>query len=171
MSGVGKRHALPAGLAGEVEVQLRRLGGGQPGVLAALVAAWPSAVGPAVAANAWPARLGRDGAVVVHASSSAWAFELTQLAAEVLDRLGKAAPPRIVFVVGPVPAPGVESVPEACRSRPRPSPADRSRAAEMAREIGPPALREAVARAAAASLAARRTPEVTADRSGTLEET
>ena len=33
-----------------------------------LVAAWPDAVGETVAANAWPARLARDGTLHVHAA-------------------------------------------------------------------------------------------------------
>ena len=56
----------------------------------AIVAAWPAAVGEEVARNSWPARISRDGVLHVNTSSSAWAFELTQLAAVVLEQLAGA---------------------------------------------------------------------------------
>src|SRR3712207_8602350 len=40
------------------------------------------------------ARVARDGTVHVHTSSSAWAFELTQLEGRVREALADAAPPR-----------------------------------------------------------------------------
>src|SRR5439155_21214632 len=64
-------------LGPEVRRELGRFGP-QAG-LGKLVAAWPAAVGAQIAANAWPARFRRDGILVVHTSSSAWAFELAQL--------------------------------------------------------------------------------------------
>jgi hypothetical protein len=86
--------------------------------MADLVAAWPGAVGETVAANAWPARIARDGTLHVATSSSAWAFELTQLAAEVAARLrealGNDAPARLRFAPGPLPelpVPGPSSAP------------------------------------------------------------
>jgi len=63
---------------------------GTAGAMADVVEAWPAAVGEAVAANAWPARLARDGTLHVAASSSAWAFELGQLEREIVTRLGEA---------------------------------------------------------------------------------
>ena len=42
-----------------------------------------------VAANAWPARIARDGTLHVNTSSSAWAFELGQLAPTILERLSE----------------------------------------------------------------------------------
>ena len=77
------------GLDGEIRKVLARFGpqAGMPEVLAA----WPEAVGPMVAANAWPARIARDGTLHANTSSSAWAFELGQLAPEILDAaLGEA---------------------------------------------------------------------------------
>ncbi len=55
-----------------------------------VLAAWPDAVGPMVAANAWPARIARDGTLHVNTSSSTWAFELGQLAPTILARLHEA---------------------------------------------------------------------------------
>lgn len=122
--------------------------------MADLVAVWPAAVGDAVAANAWPARLSRDGTLVVHASSSAWAFELTQLEDAVRERLGALAPPALRFVVGPIPAPGGrDPVPSSQQVVPTPGEEERAQAAAIACEIEHPELREAVARAIATSLA------------------
>jgi hypothetical protein len=80
---------------------------GSTGSMADLVAAWPRVVGETVAANAWPARIGRDGTLHVAASSSVWAFELGQLESEILPRLrealGEAVPKRLRFAPGPLP--------------------------------------------------------------------
>jgi hypothetical protein len=80
---------------------------GHAGGMADVVAAWPAAVGETVAANAWPARFARDGTLHVATSSSAWAFELTQLAGEVAAglraELGDHAPTRLRFAPGPLP--------------------------------------------------------------------
>lgn len=126
--------------------------------LAELVAAWPEAVGPGIARNAWPARVARDGTLHVTTSSSAWAFELTQLEGTIRARLGErlaeSVPRALRFAPGPVPEPGSNRVTTSQRSVPNPPPAVRAAAEHIAAAIGDPALREAAARAAAASLAA-----------------
>ena len=76
--------------------------------LAPIVAAWPAAVGTEIAKNAWPARLMRDGTLIVHASSATWAFELGHLEARIRSALGDAAPRKLRFVVGPLPEPATE---------------------------------------------------------------
>jgi hypothetical protein len=127
--------------------------------MADLVAAWPAAVGEAIARNAWPARLARDGTLHVATSSSSWAFELAQLAPSLLtslrDALGEAAPAALRFGPGKLPEP----VPPASERAPRPAvePAleERELAAALASGIEDEALRDLVARAAAASLARR----------------
>ena len=82
---------------------------GTAGEMTDLVGAWPGLVGSQVAANAWPARLARDGTLHVNTSSSAWAFELGHLEAEILPRLqealGETAPSRLKFAPGPLPEP------------------------------------------------------------------
>jgi hypothetical protein len=122
-----------------------------------LVREWPAAVGEEIARNAWPARIGRDGTLHVAVSSSAWVFELTQLASEIVSRLktllGDEAPPRLRFAPGQLPELGVETVPNVEQAPLEPTEADRSKAARIAAPIENPALREAVAKAAAASLA------------------
>jgi hypothetical protein len=140
----------------EVRRELGRFGP-QAG-LGEVVAAWPEAVGPAVAANAWPARIVRDGTLHVATSSSAWAFELTQLEATVranlAARLESDGPPALRFAPGPLPEPGAASVEGSARTVPSPSRAALEEGERIAAGIGDEVLREAVARAAAASLAA-----------------
>jgi hypothetical protein len=121
-----------------------------------LVEAWPGVVGDAIARNAWPARLGRDGTLHVATGSAAWAFELAQLEGELLDRLraavGELAPTRLRFALGRLPeaSPDVESVEQ---SRIAPSAADIAEAARLVSGIEDAELRATVARAAAQSLA------------------
>jgi len=142
----------------EVGRALGRLGPGA--ALGPLVTAWPDAVGPQIAANAWPSRLARDGTLHVAASSSAWAFELAQLEGEIRSRLARAlgpdAPPRLRFAPGPLPAPGRESAPSSCRKALEVGDGARAEGARLAAEIRDPELRDLVARAAAASLASGR---------------
>ncbi len=148
------RSGGPEPIGDSVARELARAAGSPAGpALGELVSAWPAAVGEAVARNAWPARVARDGVLVVHASSSAWAFELTQLEATIRERLGPHAPRALRFVPGPLPEPTAEDGPEARRAPPAPTSADIERAAEVTRGIDSEPLRQAVARAAAASLA------------------
>src|ERR671914_2965389 len=98
-------------LGEDVRRELARFGP-QAG-LGEVVAAWPEAVGPGIAANAWPARIARDGTLHVATSSSAWAFELTQLADSILARLQEHVPvdcpTALRFAVGPLPEAGTPS--------------------------------------------------------------
>jgi predicted nucleic acid-binding Zn ribbon protein len=121
-----------------------------------LVAAWPAAVGDAIARNAWPARLSRDGTLHVTTGSAAWAFELSQLETQLVDRLraevGDLAPARLRFAVGRLPEPAAE--PEApAKSQIQPSETDRETARRLAEEIADEELRDAVAEAVAHGLA------------------
>jgi len=130
---------------------------GTAGAMADVVEAWPAAVGEAVAANAWPARLARDGTLHVAASSSAWAFELGQLEREIVTRLGealgKAAPRKLRFAPGPLP----ERAPAASERPRKPLPEPTARQVEQARgwasAVGSEELRKTVEKAARASLA------------------
>jgi hypothetical protein len=145
----------PSRLEGQVRRELDRLGPG--GRIGDVVTVWPDAVGEAIAANAWPARIARDGTLHVATSSSAWAFELTQLAGSVREklseRLGEAAPASIRFAAGRLPERGPEGVTPVSRTVPIPSREVLDRAAEMATNVQDPSLRAAISRAAAASLA------------------
>jgi hypothetical protein len=141
-------------LGGEIRRELSRFGaqGGMP----ELLEAWPGAVGEMVAANAWPARFARDGTLHVNASSSAWAFELAQLAPTILERLqeklGDSAPKTIRFAVGHLPEPAAPEGGESTVEVPEPSPEALQTAAELTATIADEELRERVARAAALSL-------------------
>jgi hypothetical protein len=123
--------------------------------LAPVVDAWPAAVGPEIARNAWPARIGRDGTLYVHTSSSAWAFELGQLTERISSALGQLAPPRFRFAVGPLPEASPERSDDVVRTRLEPTEDHRRRANEFAASIEDENLRKVVAKTAAMSLAKR----------------
>jgi hypothetical protein len=145
-------------LDGTVRRALRGAGVPDAGVLAAVTRAWPDAVGPAIARAAWPQRVARDGTLHVTAESSTWAFELGRLEEEIRAKLrpelGDATPPALRFAPGPVPSPGADD--DDPQPVPPPTPEDDARAALLTAEIDDPTLREAVRRAAAASLSAAR---------------
>src|SRR5581483_6114489 len=105
--------------------------------MAELLERWPAAVGAAIARNAWPARVARDGTVHVHTADSVWAFELGHRAAEIAERLGV---PRLRFAAGPLPEPEHEEVERPLETRPE----DGERARAIAAAIEDENLRESV---------------------------
>jgi hypothetical protein len=139
----------------EVARELGRFGGA--GRMGDLVGIWPKVVGETVAANAWPARIARDGTLHVNAASSTWAFELQQLEQEIGGRLGAAlgegAPPRLRFAPGPLPERSSEPSAEPARHPPEPTLEQAREARELASVIGPEELRKSVEKAARMSLA------------------
>ena len=139
----------------EVKQELARLG--PSGAIGAIVDAWPTAVGETIAANAWPARVVRDGTLHVNASSSTWAFELSQLAPQILEKLrealGEAAPAGLRFALGLLPERSDPSFAEHVQAPPEPSPEHEAQAAELAASIADENLRELVKKAAILSLA------------------
>jgi len=130
---------------------------GPPGGMSEVVAAWPGVVGDSIAANSWPARLGRDGTLHVAVSSSPWAFELAQLEPEIAARLahalGEERPRRLRFAPGPLPETSPEIVRKEEQFSPVPSAEDHALAAKIAAHVEDSELRELISRAAAASLA------------------
>ncbi|MBV8259031.1 MAG: DUF721 domain-containing protein [Actinobacteria bacterium] len=135
-------------LGDDVRRELRGLGP-EAGV-GDLAEAWPAAVGPEIARNAWPARVQRDGTLVVHTRDAVWGFELTQRAGDIASRLpGK---PVLKFVPGPLPEPG-ENASDAPDPAPEATLEQAEEAARWAASIEDDELRELVARAARASLA------------------
>ena len=137
-----------------VRAELSRFGpeGGMPEVLAV----WPASVGPMVTANAWPARIARDGTLHVNTSSAAWAFELAQLAPAILERLGEklgeSAPASLRFAVGHLPEPSSDELADARTEVPEPTEEARREAAELAAGIEDEELRNRVQRAVALGL-------------------
>jgi hypothetical protein len=138
----------------EVRRELARFG--PSGSIARLVEVWPAVVGESIARNAWPGRVSRDGTLHVATTSSAWAFELSQLAPKILARLreelGEDGPKALRFAPGPLPEPAVS---EESRARPSPpvvSAETRNEADRLAASIADGELRALVGRAAAASL-------------------
>jgi hypothetical protein len=141
-------------IRGEVERELGRFG--PAAGMVGIVAAWQPAVGDTVARNAWPARLARDGTLHVATSSSAWAFELSQLAPTVLERLQEAlgadAPAGLRFAPGRLPEPAAAGPAAASLSPVDPTAEERELGEALAAGIADSDLRGLVARAAAASL-------------------
>lgn len=144
-----------------VERELKRSGGADVVPLTRLTAVWPSAVGPAIARQAWPLRVGRDGTLHVATASATWANELTLLAGDILDRLreqlGPEAPAALRCAVGPIPEAAAPESDDAESSEPvfEVPPDVASTASSVASAIADPELRELVARAARASLVRR----------------
>jgi len=121
--------------------------------MAPLVEAWPAAVGPDIARNAWPARLARDGTLHVHTADSIWAFELKGRAEEIRARLGEHAPRRLAFAPGPVPEPLERTSEGAAKAPVGPTPEHLARADSLVRAIRDEELRKVVAKTVAFSLA------------------
>jgi hypothetical protein len=110
---------------------------------------WPAAVGAAIARNAWPARIARDGTVHVNTADSIWAFELGQRAQEIASRLGV---PKVRFAPGPLPEPPRERPQEAVE----PTAEDDEQARSVAARIEDEKLRESVQKAVRLALARER---------------
>jgi hypothetical protein len=118
-----------------------------PAGLAALVESWPGVVGAAIARNAWPSRIARDGTLHVATADSVWAFELSHRADEIARRIGVS---KLRFAPGPLPS--AEAAPPA-NGGVRPTPDDMRRAAEIAAPIADENLRESVQKAVSLGLA------------------
>lgn len=142
-------------VGGDVQRELKRFG--PAAGMAELVSAWPALVGEQIAANAWPARFARDGTLHVATSSSAWAFELTQLQGEILGRLQgvlrEGAPSTLRFAPGKLPEHSAEEPGSLRGAVPEPSAEHVAEAAALAAAIEDENLREVVAKTAAMSLA------------------
>ena len=142
-------------LGGEVKRELSRFGGAAS--MTELVGACPAVVAETVAANAWPARLARDGTLHVNAASSTWAFELAQLESEIAERLREAvpeaAPARLRFAPGPLPELPAPTPEDAKRRPPEPTLEQAREAQEWAAAIESEDLRKSVEKAARMSLA------------------
>jgi len=98
-------------------------------------------------------RINRDGTLVVHTTSAAWAFELGQLEGRLRESLGEHAPPRFRFVPGSLPELSADDVPDDRERPPEPTAEQRAEAAELAAGIEDEEMRKTVQRAAALSLA------------------
>jgi hypothetical protein len=146
---------LPEPIGDDVKRELKRFG--PAGAIAEIVKAWPGAVGEAIARNAWPARVARDGTLHVATSSSAWAFELGLLEADIRRRLeaalGPDAPARLRFAPGRLPEPSSEDPSEGSAGPREPTAAERREAERLTAAIEDENLRKVVAKSAAQSLA------------------
>jgi hypothetical protein len=147
--------SLPEPIGEGVRRELKRFG--PSGAMAEIVGVWPEVVGAAIARNAWPARVGRDGTLHVATSSSAWAFELglheADIRGRLLKALGEDAPTGLRFAPGRLPEPRPPAPDPGRAKGPKPSARDRDEADRLAASIDDENLRKVVAKAAAASLA------------------
>jgi predicted nucleic acid-binding Zn ribbon protein len=145
----------PDRIGQDVRRELDRFG--PAGAIADVVAVWPAAVGDSISRNAWPARIGRDGTLHVSTSSSAWAFELGLLEADLKERLvtqlGARAPRQLRFAAGRLPEPPAPDPADADRRAPQVTEQHLQAGEEVAAAISDENLRKLVAKAAAASLA------------------
>ena len=120
--------------------------------------AWPAAVGDALARASQPARLTRDGVLVVHAADASWVHAITLEQRTILRRLGEhlgdQAPAALRVEVGPVRVPeeAVDEPPMAIL------PEAQARAVELAAGVQGEALRRALERAIAVTLSKPKTP-------------
>jgi hypothetical protein len=135
-------------LASQIQSELKRFGP-QAG-MAELLERWPAAVGPAIAQNAWPARISKDGTVHIATNDSVWAFELGQQAGEIAASL---AVSKVRFAPGPLPTPDLEPL----ENRIEVTPEDAELAQAIASTIDDEKLRESVQKAVSFSLARGRT--------------
>ncbi len=117
--------------------------------MAELVERWPTAVGEAIARNAWPARIARDGTVHVATADSVWAFELGHRSAEIASRLGVE---QLRFAPGPLP----EADPEERTTTVSPTPEELAEGRRIAAGIADEKVRESVQKAVSFSLARER---------------
>jgi len=136
-------------LGDDIRHELGRFG--PQGGIGEVVKAWPAAVGDEIARSAWPARFTRDGTLIVHTRDSVWAFELTQRAGEIQERLPNAK--ALKFVPGPLPEPSVEATQATPQGSPPPTRAQSRQAAEWAAGIEDEDLRKIVTKAVEMSLA------------------
>ena len=110
-------------------------------------------MGAEIARSAWPARFTRDGTLIVHTRDSVWAFELTQRAGEIQERLeGVTA---LKFVPGPLPEATVEAIQATPQGSPPASPAQVEEAARLASGIENDDLRKIVTKTIEKALAKR----------------
>ncbi len=115
--------------------------------MAELVERWPAAVGAAIARNAWPARIARDGTVHVATADSVWAFELGHRAGEIAALLEVS---QVRFAPGPLPSDAPE---QAAVEVPEPTAAETQQAVALAASIEDENLRETVQKAIGLGLA------------------
>ncbi|HMO01035.1 MAG TPA: DUF721 domain-containing protein [Miltoncostaeaceae bacterium] len=147
--------------AAEMLGRFRRRSGGPPaGGAGALAEAWRAVVGPAVADHTAPLRRSRAGVLTVACSSASWAQELTMRRDELVRLLAGAAPDAGVTglrfsVADHVPAGEAPAPPAPAPPPPAPGARERAVGEDAAAGIADPAVRDLVARAAAAAEARR----------------
>src|SRR5581483_3388787 len=138
----------------------RRRSGAPDDALLALQAAWPAAAGDEVAARSLPLRLSKAGVLTIGCASATWAQELGACEELLRERLQAAVPAvaghlaRLRFTAADH-ALARPAAPASPPPPPAPSAVHRARAERVAAGVADERLREALSRAAAASMAAQ----------------
>ncbi|MEW6581385.1 MAG: DUF721 domain-containing protein [Actinomycetota bacterium] len=150
-----RRRRDPVAVGDMLGAWRRRGEGAQDPALDAVRAAWPAAVGDAVAARAQPVRRSRAGVVTVACADAVWAQELASRGEDIADQIRAAAPDadlaglRFVADEHALRAPGAP--PPAPPAPPPLRPDEIAAAAHLVDGVQDPRLRELLARIAAAS--------------------
>jgi hypothetical protein len=145
---------MPAALGAEIAGAMP----GDLGPVRRVADVWAEVVGEGLARVAQPARIARDGTLIVHAADASWVHALTLEERTILRkldaRLAGAGPTGLKVEIGPIsvaPTP-VEHPPIEIQ------PAAQARADELTEAVVDPALRASLNRAIALSLSRPKTP-------------
>ncbi len=139
---------MPAALGGNIANSMP----GDLGPVRRIADVWAAVVGEALARVAQPARIARDGTLIVHAADASWVHALTLEQRTILrkldERLAGAGPTAMKVEIGPI-----SVAPEPIVHEPIViQPAAQARADELAAATTDPALRASLARAIAITL-------------------
>lgn len=152
----------PTPIGGLLSTLARSWGISDPEETAKLFAWWERIVGPEVAAKCWPSSL-KDGVLRVRTESSAWAWEMKYLSAEMVKRINDSLGKEVVKQVKPWVKPPVGENVARQKQHPVPAggkatnPRDKSggkeaeQAAEIAGEVADERVSEALRRAVLAA--------------------
>jgi hypothetical protein len=145
---------MPTSIGGDIANSMP----GDLGPIRRIADVWTEVVGEGLARVAQPARLARDGTLIVHAVDASWVHALTLEQRTILrklnDRMAGAGPPAMKVEIGPISVP-VETVkhpPIVIQ------PAAQARADELTETTTDPRLKAALNRAIATSLSRPKTP-------------
>ncbi len=139
---------MPSSVGGDIAASMP----GDLGPVRRVADVWPEVVGEALARVAQPARIARDGTLIVHAADASWVHALTLEQRTILrklgERMGGDGPTAMKVEIGPISVarelvvhPPIEILPAA-----------QARAEELAATTTDPALRASLVRAIAITL-------------------
>lgn len=145
---------MPTSIGGDIANSMP----GDLGPIRRIADVWIEVVGEGLARVAQPARLARDGTLIVHAVDASWVHALTLEQRTILRKLGERmagdGPPAIKVEIGPI-----SVAPEVAEDPPIViQPAAQARADELTSEVRDPRLKAALNRAIATTLSRPNSP-------------